>query len=649
GSIPHGIDVLRATDFYAVSIRRNAFLVAAPQVAAFPEYQQPLIDHVMQITLRHWDPKMRTLGAQALRGMCAVDLKTLGTKTAAQLSLRLRSMDTNDLHGALLSLSEIAKGFNERGLKEERLQCFKYLSILPNSAYQKFRGDLIVEGACLLVAESVSVEALSLPPVDGVPNWRQIIINSGMKHQNETVQTAATLALAAISELVDCALEVRDFAREFQAKNASPTTQCSISRAFGALAYDKFGNGLNDVIECLLEGLTVNSENYSKTVEARRNSITSLADIVTRIMRTSPNLLSSTMSKIYAVILSGLEDYAVDQRGDVGSWVRIASLRAIASVSEALFSRKNDLPSFEDYLPPAAWYNAIGGVLKQGAERLDNVRAVAGEQLMILVWSPIIIGSAVDSWRIPGLDKLHNSFPQDQPVPWSDGEWLFPKMAPLLDIEKYRTTLLSGIIMSLGSRNESSQLPLANGLCAYANSLLLISKPDTHEGAWSLIGLVDAISDVGRVNSSSNNVMIPVLKTLDVLFEGEVLGRLCSDEAGTKRLRIALDQAGKGGDKLKNVQRILGAMKVVVDFIALKPVAETARGYVETFLGHRFPKVSADTAEALYLLTQTQDVGESEELEELLLETPWITLDDKNRKLRAKQVVVLLRTVVTDT
>ncbi|KAG9120785.1 hypothetical protein FRC07_003586, partial [Ceratobasidium sp. 392] len=676
GSIPHGIDVLRATDFYAVSIRRNAFLVAAPQVAVFPEYQQPLIDHVMQVTLRHWDSKMRTLGAQALRGMCAVDMKSLGTKTAAQLALaaglmssqglRLRSMDTNDVHGALLGLSEIAKSFNERGLKEERLQCFKYLSVLPSSAYQKFRGDFIVEGACLLVAESVSVEALSLPPIDGVPNWRQIVINSGMKHQNETVQAAATLALAAISELVDCALEVRDFAREFQTKNASPATQCSISRAFGALAYDKFGNGLNDAVECLIGGLTANSENYSKTVETRRNSITSLADIVTRVMRASPSLLSSSMSEIYAVILSGLEDYAVDQRGDVGSWVRIASLRAIASVSEALFLRKNDLANFEDYLPHATWYNAIGGVLKQGAERLDSVRTVAGEQLMLLVWSPIIRGSAVDSWRIPGLDKLQQSFPQDHPVPWSDGEWLFPKMAPLLDIENYRTALLSGIIMSLGSRNESSQLPLANGLCAYANSLPLISKSDSREGVWSLIGLMDAVLDVGRVNLSSNNVMIPMLKTLDVFFEGEVLGRLCSEEAGTKRLWIALGQAGKGGDKLKNVQRILGAMKVVVDFIALKPVAEAACGYVETFLGHRFPKaclrlhsfievtliflqVSADTAEALYLLTQTQDVGESEGLEELLLETPWITLDDGNRKLRAKQVVTLLHTVVVET
>ncbi len=33
GIFPHGIDVLGKIDFFAVGIRRNAFLVAAPQVA----------------------------------------------------------------------------------------------------------------------------------------------------------------------------------------------------------------------------------------------------------------------------------------------------------------------------------------------------------------------------------------------------------------------------------------------------------------------------------------------------------------------------------------------------------------------------------------------------------------------------------------
>ena len=33
GLFPHGIDVLRKTDFYGVSVRKHAFIVAAPQVA----------------------------------------------------------------------------------------------------------------------------------------------------------------------------------------------------------------------------------------------------------------------------------------------------------------------------------------------------------------------------------------------------------------------------------------------------------------------------------------------------------------------------------------------------------------------------------------------------------------------------------------
>jgi hypothetical protein len=121
--------------------------------------------------------------------------------------------------------------------------------------------------------------------------------------------------------------------------------------------------------------------------------------------------LSSIMKSIYATVLAGFDDYAVDQRGDVGSWVRTASLRAIASISEALFAKRPVLDHFEAYLQPELWYNAIGGVLKQGVERLDNVRAVAGEQLMVLIWSPDIRKAATDSWEIPGLDKLEASFP----------------------------------------------------------------------------------------------------------------------------------------------------------------------------------------------------------------------------------------------
>lgn len=79
-----------------------------------------------------------------------------------------------------------------------------------------------------------------------------------MKHPNEAVQTAATFALAYISELIDCVQEVQVFTREFQAKNANRHLQCSISRVLGTLAYAKFGNGLDDAIRCLVGGITTN-------------------------------------------------------------------------------------------------------------------------------------------------------------------------------------------------------------------------------------------------------------------------------------------------------------------------------------------------------------------------------------------------------
>ena len=92
---PHGIDVLGRTDFYAVSVRRNAFLTAAPQVAKYVfillasstladpcqrhfEYRQFLLNHVLNVVLRHWDQTMRELGSQSIRLICLVDLPLLG-------------------------------------------------------------------------------------------------------------------------------------------------------------------------------------------------------------------------------------------------------------------------------------------------------------------------------------------------------------------------------------------------------------------------------------------------------------------------------------------------------------------------------------------------------------------------------------------
>lgn len=66
GMFPHGIDVLITADFQSVGPRTNAYLLIAPQVAAYDEYTQPLVDHLVDLKVEHWDSAIRELAAKAL-------------------------------------------------------------------------------------------------------------------------------------------------------------------------------------------------------------------------------------------------------------------------------------------------------------------------------------------------------------------------------------------------------------------------------------------------------------------------------------------------------------------------------------------------------------------------------------------------------
>ena len=46
------------------------------------EYRKCLFDHLLNVTLRHWDSSMRELGAHSLGRICSMDLATLGPEGA---------------------------------------------------------------------------------------------------------------------------------------------------------------------------------------------------------------------------------------------------------------------------------------------------------------------------------------------------------------------------------------------------------------------------------------------------------------------------------------------------------------------------------------------------------------------------------------
>ncbi|KAG7443080.1 TBCD protein [Guyanagaster necrorhizus] len=640
GLFPHGIDVLRKTDFYAVGIRRNAFLVAAPQVADHPEYRRYLFDHVLDVPLRHWDVNLRQLASQSLRLICLLDLSGLGPQVCSRAAKLLESPDGTDIHGGLLALTELSIACRDRASSEvEREQqmrdIFKYLAIVPHAVLVGSRNETVTAAACHLIASTVTLTEISMGPNTSVPKWRQVV-DFGLKHRRVSVQEAAAMAMASISKLVDCFATVTRLIREL--RFGSFSSQQSLGRVLGVIDYDSFPKCLPDSIGCLLECARPSRDAFSTNVEARRNCYLAIPQIVQNVLlHLNDHMSPEVFTSLFDALLGGLEDYTIDERGDVGSWIRMACVRGLTSVSEILISNASTINRFDDYLPPSKYHLAVIGILKQGVERLDNVRQDAGECILRLLRLPVPDVKDSERWQLPSCGLLVELFASGtESVGWSDGYWLFPRAVRLLEIEEYRQPVLTGLIMSLGSKTDNIHRPVSTSLSTYARSLPASGPTE----AYDLVTLANDLIKYAKANISSNNIIVPVLQTVNVLLEAGALEKLSSDDSGIKSLDSLHLMASRHIDRLKSVQRIHESMKIVVNLLAFDVMFERCITSLPSFLAHRFPTIRSDAAELLYLKVQSMDLNkDTEEVEELLLETEWSSSDIKAVCEKAQHIV----------
>ena len=184
---------------------------------------------------------------------------------------------------------------------------------------------------------------------------------------------------------------------------------------------------------------------------------------------------SEVVNTLVDALLGGLDDYTIDERGDVGSWIRIVCIQGLTSTSELLFRDARSIPDFDSYFPPQKYHAAIAGILKQGVERLDNVRQQAGACFMKFLTLSLPSVNGGDRWRLPGLTLLHKLFPRcvvsygtpcyigfkisfsdSEQIGWNDGAWLFQRALHLLEIPEYRKHVLRGLVISIGSKTDST-------------------------------------------------------------------------------------------------------------------------------------------------------------------------------------------------
>ncbi|KAH9049928.1 TBCD protein [Lactarius hengduanensis] len=647
GVFPHGIDVLGKIDFFAVGIRRNAFLVAAPQVANHEEYRPFLIEHLLTVTLRHWDPAMRQLGAQSLRQLCELDLSQLGPQCANRARPLLGMSDPSDVHGGLLALIQLSEAFSGSAkLEEVRQEAFSFLADVPVDMIRSPRNELVTAAACQLIANSVTL--------------KEILPEGLSSHRKSTVQEAAAAALAAVSKLVDYSQLKTDhqentFIREF--RSSSPTLQQSLARLLGLMDYKSHPLSLSEAIDCLVTSVAPSSELRMVDVEARRNCMLSIQIILTSLAPHPPRLLSpDQVIRMCNALILGLEDYTTDERGDIGSRVRIASIQGLASVSLALLTLVKSDTAYFEYFPADLYQEAIAGILKQGVERLDSVRQQAGECIIRLLKCPPPSVDDSSSWNFHGEqlfeELLLRDIPDDDAAGgshgWQDSAWIFPRAMNFLEIPEYRRAVLAGLLVSIGSKTDSTQRHVRNGIATYAKQLP-IENNNSGRG-YSLHAFVTDLITEAKSNLSKNNKVIPVLQVFNVLLETDALERLFESKDGTNSVQALFSIVSRGVPKLKNVHRVQECMKIfsLVNLLVIHQVSESCVPRLLDFLAHEYPTIRGETAKYLYLFLQSRDIGgDTDEVEELLLETEWFS-NQLDIEERATTLVDMLGKVVKD-
>jgi len=351
--------------------------------------------------------------------------------------------------------------------------------------------------------------------------------------------------------------------------------------------------------------------------------------------------------KMARALLKALCDYATDNRGDIGSWVREAAMESLYTLLILMATNK--------LLSTQLAHLVVQGVCKQWMEKINKIRGAAGTILQKMVTAPLLRP------YIPSCSALATVMgsASSSPLPdWSSPAVTYPVGACLLRLQDYHKSLFCGIVIAVGGLSE--QRSCAESLIAFAksetegdqkqqqqdakveDSNIQIEDSNIQIAGQNLKGsLGEDLSDAEKramVLASSvcyvfstykrlPRVITPLFKTLDILISNG-----CFDVLDIERFDFGHQvlQYLKGEVKnSKNAAKVLASVNVFAGLLAFGgKLRDTAlQAVLEVLLVHPFPKVRRMAAEELYsrLLAYDSHIDDDklEAVLSVLARTPW--------------------------
>ncbi|KAL4707948.1 hypothetical protein ACJJTC_013739, partial [Scirpophaga incertulas] len=591
GMFPHGIDVLTTADFQSVGPRNNAYLVIAPRVANYPEYTQPLVDHLVDLKVEHWDCAIRELAAKALNKLTFKIPEYVATEVLPKLVKKTESIDLNIRHGAILAIGESVYALSQIKLADGNCADSLIAKSVSTSvrdlvarlrSKQQFRGlggELMRQACCQCIA-ALSLAGAPYHSHESIDEWLNLIEES-LSHEVQIIREKAIHALPLVFDqylrddnimYVNKTSKVKrmELTEKYceQLKNTGVNglvLRMGFARAVGSLPKFMLSEQLPMVVQSLIDCSKV-TETTQKWAESRRDAVLGL----TEVCQTQGIVdgVEKYIGNILQALLDCLSEYTVDMRGDIGAWVREASMTGLLSICRQCALESPHLNS------PEMIKSVICGIAQQAVEKIDRTRAHAGRIFTALIYNDPLITN------IPQHDALKRIFPfeevelkaqskemeeEAEPLTSENSNvvlWLFPghtmpRFVQLLNFDEYRYHVMKGLIVSAGELTESLVKHTTQSLFSYLNSL--------HENRLILKSICDTVIQIFADNLHVKRITGPMFKFLDRLLSSGSITPILEDPNSTfakdvlKYLLLEL--------RGKNIYKLLDSIDVLCQLI----------------------------------------------------------------------------------
>ncbi|MCJ1251940.1 hypothetical protein MMC30_009178 [Trapelia coarctata] len=577
-TVIEGISLVQIVDYHAVALRSRALKEVAVHAAELDShYWSVVLDGLLSWraidapdidSRRHAGHAIGILST--MRGLGGLNL----TVESIMNDLEYRkNRQVEKRHGLLLAAAAVVTQVDTAG--DERMQVkssssprgfweiFKSRTFLEDKDFTSsvLRPGLTAEGACTLMSALASScrRAGSFQPTRDVLEECWHIVDLSLANRDENVLGRASDASGALFNLLDNSWRHKIVSQWVsQLLLESSTTRQSARGVLGYLA------ALGAVFKSCSSESTL-QRNIVEAILGFVNGETEIEAKVGALRCLSAGVLPSHAftAEISDATAKSLQDYTTDQRGDVGSLVRIEGIAVVhAAWKHGLLNES------------AEHRNVIGLVCGLAVEKLDKVRHRAWLCLQD-IWYIIFGTKAAARYR-----DLHET---------SSTEY-YSQVMSLLSVPWIRRPFIQGLLTTAGGGSES--------LLCTTRATLLDYLERGHEQLLILLweDLLSALQPDGQ----KERLTIPVLEVLSFLLENSVWDRF---QATALNWRKMFSLVQKAHYKSGNVHKLSATIDVYVGLCSIKSIRSEVQLKLAGMLLHPFPNIRNKAADALYMLT----------------------------------------------